>query len=245
MWRSVSPTYLLSSSGPLMLRKNERPSRVPVTLGDLLGQRVRDRLGDQRLAAPGRAVEQDPLRRLELVLAEQVGVQVRQLDGVADLLDLRAEPADVARSRCPGPPRGRAPRPRPWGCARRRTASAARAAASRRRGSAVPSSGCGEPHDALLVGVPDDERALAVLEDLLEHHDLAVRARRREHATTFIASLSMTSWPGRSSLGVDVGAHDHAHLAAGGEDVDGCRRRTARGRRRSRSAARRGGRPPP
>src|SRR6266851_260599 len=55
---------------------------------DLLGQRVRDRLGDQRLAAAGRAVQQDPLRRLELVLLEQVRVQVGQLDGVPDLLDL-------------------------------------------------------------------------------------------------------------------------------------------------------------
>ena len=95
MCRSVSPTYLLSSSGPLMLRKNERPSGLPGHLGDLLGQRVGDRLGDQRLAAAGRAVEQHALRRAQLVLAEQVGVQVRQLDGVADLLDLRGQAADL------------------------------------------------------------------------------------------------------------------------------------------------------
>ena len=61
----------------------------------LLGQRVRDRLGDQRLAAAGRAVEQHALGRLELVLHEQVGVQVGQLDGVADRLDLADQPADV------------------------------------------------------------------------------------------------------------------------------------------------------
>ena len=61
----------------------------------LLGERVGDRLGDEGLAAAGRAVEQHALGRLELVLLEQVGVQVRQLDGVADLLDLAAEPADV------------------------------------------------------------------------------------------------------------------------------------------------------
>jgi hypothetical protein len=29
MWRSVSPTYLLSSSGPLMLRKNDLPTGLP------------------------------------------------------------------------------------------------------------------------------------------------------------------------------------------------------------------------
>ena len=93
MCRSVSPTYLFSSSGPLMLRKKLRPSS-PVRLGDLLGQRVGDRLGDQRLAAAGRAVEQDALRRLQLVLGEQLLVQERQLDGVPDGLDLGAETAD-------------------------------------------------------------------------------------------------------------------------------------------------------
>ena len=62
---------------------------------DLLGQRVGDRLGDQGLAAAGRAVEQHALGRLELVLLEEVGVEVRQLDRVADLLDLAAEAADL------------------------------------------------------------------------------------------------------------------------------------------------------
>ena len=95
IWRSVSPTYLLSSSGPLMLRKYERVVRVAGLLGDALRERVRDRLRDQRLAAAGRAVEQDALRRLELVLVEQVGVQVRQLDRVLDRLDLVVEAADV------------------------------------------------------------------------------------------------------------------------------------------------------
>ena len=97
MCRSVSPTNLLSSSGPLMLRKYARPSFVvPAHRGDLLGQRVGHRLGDQRLAAAGRAVEQHALRRPQLVLAEQLGVQERQLDGVADLLDLPEQAADVA-----------------------------------------------------------------------------------------------------------------------------------------------------
>ncbi|MFN8156541.1 MAG: hypothetical protein U0R68_03940 [Candidatus Nanopelagicales bacterium] len=96
MWRSVSPTYLLSSSGPLMLRKNERPCSRPSTSATFLAQRVRDGLGDERLAAARRAVEQDSLRQAQLVLAEQVGVQVRQLDRVADLLDLRGETTDVA-----------------------------------------------------------------------------------------------------------------------------------------------------
>ena len=72
MWRSVSPTYLLSSSGPLMLRKYD--FLLLARLGrDLLGQRVGDRLGDEGLAAARRTVEQDALRRLQLVLEEQPG----------------------------------------------------------------------------------------------------------------------------------------------------------------------------
>ena len=64
-------------------------------LGDAVRQRVRDRLGDERLAAAGRPVQQDALRRLQLVLEEHVGVQVRQLDRVLDHLDLVVETADV------------------------------------------------------------------------------------------------------------------------------------------------------
>ena len=40
-------------------------------------------------------------------------------------------------------------------------------------------------------------------------------------ATTFSASLSMTSWPLRSSLGLDGGTHGDAQLAAAGKDIDG------------------------
>ena len=40
-------------------------------------------------------------------------------------------------------------------------------------------------------------------------------------ATTFIASLSMTSWPCRSSATVDLRRDGDAQLAAAGEDVDG------------------------
>ena len=47
------------------------------------------------LPQPGRTVEQDALRRLELVLEEELGVQVRQLDRVLDRLDLVVEATDV------------------------------------------------------------------------------------------------------------------------------------------------------
>src|SRR5207245_4616079 len=72
------------------------PSILPAgPLGDLLRERLGDRLGDQGLAAAGRPVEQDALRRLELVLVEQFRIEERQLDRVTDRLDLALEPPDV------------------------------------------------------------------------------------------------------------------------------------------------------
>ena len=68
---------------------------VAADLGHLLGQRVGDSLGDQRLPATGRAVEQHAFGRAQRVLAVELLVQERQLDGVADLLDLPAQPTDV------------------------------------------------------------------------------------------------------------------------------------------------------
>ncbi len=62
---------------------------------DALGQAVRHGLRDQRLAAAGRAVEQDALRRLELMLREDLGVHVGQLDRVAQDPDLLAQTADL------------------------------------------------------------------------------------------------------------------------------------------------------
>ena len=87
MCRSVSPTYLFSSSGPLMLRKYDFSSAFQVALATFLASELATAF-DQRLAAPGRTVEQHALGRTEVVLAEQVGVQVRQLDRIADLVDL-------------------------------------------------------------------------------------------------------------------------------------------------------------
>src|SRR4029078_13372791 len=52
-------------------------------------------LKDELLAAAGRPVEQDALWRLELVLVEQLRVEERQLDRIADQVDLALENADV------------------------------------------------------------------------------------------------------------------------------------------------------
>ncbi len=69
--------------------------RFAGAFGGAGGQRVGHRLGDERLAAARRAVEQDALGRLQAVFAVQVRVQERQFHGVADLFDLRAQAADV------------------------------------------------------------------------------------------------------------------------------------------------------
>src|SRR5690606_38514295 len=62
---------------------------------DLLGQRARDRLRDQRLPASRGAVQEYALGRLQLVLGEHIGVQVRKLDRIANRFDLAAETADA------------------------------------------------------------------------------------------------------------------------------------------------------
>ena len=108
------------------------------------------------------------------MVLEQLGVEVGQLDGVADgvdlgdqaadlrvvdvghllqdeLLDLRLghDLVDVAGA----------------GVEQQRVAGA--------DGDVLGAQRLGEAYDALLVGVGDDQGALAVGEDLLEHHDLA------------------------------------------------------------------------
>ena len=154
-------------------------------LGDLLRERVGDRLGDERLTATGRTVEQHTLRRPQRVLVEQVLVEERQLDGVTDLLDLPPEATDVVvvdvghlfedQILDLG-----------LGDALERVAGlgvdeqgVARPQLPGRRIGVVRDDvgfglgedgceGCGEPDDPLLVGVADHQRALAVVEDLAQ-----------------------------------------------------------------------------
>src|SRR6266508_3074506 len=61
----------------------------------LFGQRLGHGLRDEGLAASRGPVQQHALRRLQLVLVEQLRVQERQLHGVADGLDLPGEAPDV------------------------------------------------------------------------------------------------------------------------------------------------------
>ncbi|CAB4954810.1 unannotated protein [freshwater metagenome] len=53
MWRSVSPTYLFSSSGPLMLRKKDRPSGRPSTSATFLAKEFATAFAIKVLPQPG------------------------------------------------------------------------------------------------------------------------------------------------------------------------------------------------
>src|SRR3712207_6878202 len=92
-WNSGRPERV-ATSAPACSRSEEHTSELQSR--QYLVCRLLLEKNNERLAAAGRAVEQDALGRAQLVLAEQVGVQERQLDGVADLLDLQGQPTDVA-----------------------------------------------------------------------------------------------------------------------------------------------------
>src|SRR3546814_13343161 len=56
---------------------------------------ARDRLGEQRLAGAGRAIEQEALGRADAKPAERIGVFQRQLDAFLEALLRLIEPADI------------------------------------------------------------------------------------------------------------------------------------------------------
>ena len=247
MCRSVSPTYLFSSSGPLMLRKKLLPSlawpsldlavpsfaepgaSAPVSPRSarccrgpgrhLLGQGVGHRLGDQRLAAAGRPVQQHALGRPQLVLPEQVRVQVRQLHRIPDLDDLRAQAADVGVGDVRhfledelldlglGDALVDVAGPR---LQQQRVARAQHRVEQR----------LGQPDHPLLVGMRDHQRPVAALEQLLEHDDLAHGlVPLGDHHVERLVEHDLLAGPQLVQL--DGGADADPHLAAAGEHVGG------------------------
>ena len=155
-----------------MLRKKERAVVSPVRSLDPLRERVGDRLGDERLAAARRAVEQDALRRLQLVLVEHLRVEVRELDRVLDRVDLVVEAADVVvgdvgdlleHELLDLGPRDALDQQAGAAVHQEVVAGAQLLAEQRRRELAHP----------LLVGPADDQGAVLALEELLEDDDLA------------------------------------------------------------------------
>src|SRR6478672_7473621 len=69
---------LVEQLGALDVEEVRPRRRVAGLLRDALRERVRDGLRDERLAATRRAVQQDALGWLQLVLPEQVAVEVRE-----------------------------------------------------------------------------------------------------------------------------------------------------------------------
>ena len=125
------PDVLVQQLGALDVEEEAAPL-LAGPLGHLLGQRVGHRLGDQRLAAAGRAVEQDALRAPSARARRTgpcAGTAARPRPGSPRSgCPGRRSPS----SRCPAPPPAPAPRRPAWGSARTRSAPAGRSAASRR-----------------------------------------------------------------------------------------------------------------
>ena len=160
-----------------------------------------------------------PFGRRQAVLGEQVLVQERQLDGVGDLLDLVVEPADVAVGDVGHLLEQQVLDLRPGQLLEQQVR--ARVEAHRVAGAQVDAAhGVGQLADPLLVGAPDDERAHAVLHDLLDRHDLAGRlGPAGEDDVEALVEHDLA--PPVEPVEVDLGVRRHLHLAAARQDVDG------------------------
>ena len=210
---------------------------IPAQVGHLLGQRVGDRLGDQRLAAARRAVEQHALGRSQRVFAIELLVQERQLDGVPDEFDLPAQSADVAvgdirdllqhevlhlcfGNALEGIAGLGVDQQGVTGAELSRPLVLIEGLRDLRRHVLDRDQRLGQPDDALLVGMADDQCAMSVGKDLAQRADLAdgfevpgLDDGQRLVEPDRLALLE--------ALDVDVGRAGQPHLAAGGEDVDG------------------------
>ena len=149
-------------------------------------------------------------------------MQERQLDGVADLLDLPRQATDVAvvdvgdlfedelLDLALRDPLVDVARPR---LQQQRVADAQRLAGQR----------VGEEDHPLLVGVPDDQGprrdAVDRLQQLLEHDDVAgaLEVARLDDVHRLVEHDLLA---GAQALGLDVRRHRDPQLAAAGEDVD-------------------------
>src|SRR5262249_37006600 len=186
--------------------------------GDLLGEVVGDGLGDHGLAAAGRAVEQHALGRGELVLLVVVRVQIRQLDGILDGLDLLAEAADVVVADV-----GHFLEREIFDFALGQLLEEVAALGVEQEMiaglEAQRAQGLGDDPDLLFVGAQGDQCALGV-ELLLEDDDLALDlvAGGLDDVEAFVENELLT---GLEHLGLERGMEVDLHLAALREDGDG------------------------
>lgn len=153
------------------------------------------------------------------MLFEEVGVEVRELDRVADQLDLVAQAADLAVVDV-----GDLFEDEFFDLALGDDLVDVAGAGFEQEGVAGADGDVqerlGEPHHPFLVGVPDHQGALAVLEDFLEGDD--VPGPFELHGLDHVEGLvehDLLAAP--EVFRFDAGADVHAELSAAGEDVDG------------------------
>src|SRR5437879_807288 len=186
--------------------------------GDFLGEVIGDGLGDHGLAAAGGAVEEHTLGRGELVLLVVVGVEVRELDGVLDGLDLVAEAADIVVADVGDFLEGEVfdfalgqflEEIAAFGVEEEVVAGL----------EAQGAQGLGDDADFFFVGAQGDEGAL-VVELLLEDDDLPLDlvAGGLDDVEALVGDELLA---GLEGVGLEGGMQVDLHLAALGEDGDG------------------------
>ncbi len=203
-------------------------------ISDLLRERVGNSFRDECLAAARRAVEQDALGRRQAVLGEQLLVQERQLDRVSDLFDLAVQTTHVRigdvgnlfEDQFLDFGTGQSLEEQPGAGIHQQGVAGAQSLADQ---------GVGELGHTLLVGAPEDQRASAVVEQLLERdHFTGELPRAREHDVQRFVEHDFST-AGQLFL-LELGMERHSHLSATGEHVDGavvvaCEIRAVGGRR--------------
>ena len=151
------------------------------------------------------------------MLAEQVRVQIRQFNGVPDRLDLRAETADLVVAHVRDFLEDELLDLR----LRNALEDVARSRLEQQRVTCpkgVPAQRLSQPRDPLLVGMRDDQGAIAVLEDLLEHDDFAdALITLRDDDVQRLVQHDFLPRP--QVVKLNAGAHADAHLAAAGEHI--------------------------
>src|SRR5262245_61417558 len=186
--------------------------------GDAGGEVVGDGFGDHGLAAAGRAVEEHALGRGEMVFLVVVAVEVGELDGVLDGLDLGGEAADVLVADVGDFLEGEV-----FDLALGELFEEVAALAVHEDVIADleldGAEGVGDDADLVLVGALGDDGAV-ILEDFLEDDDLTLDlvAGGLDDVEALVEDQFLA---GLDVGGLDGGVEVDLHLAALGEDVDG------------------------
>src|SRR5262245_59702732 len=199
-------------------REEEALDLFAAFFGDAGGEVVGDGLGDHGLAAAGGAVEEDALGGGEMVFLVVVAVEVGELDGVLDGLDLGGEAADVLVVDVGDFLEGEV-----FDLALGELFEEVAALAVHEDVIADlefdGAEGVGDDADLILVGALGDDGAV-ILEEFLEDDDLALDlvAGGLDDVEPLVEDQFLA---GLDVGGLDGGVEVDLHLAALREDVDG------------------------